>query len=125
MSFLINHLKMRCNISRIPDNPAKEMDNYGSYVPEFTVIASDVKSYFQYLRMASGKLLLDEAGQQPEDVIIGFIDKNTEVKIGDLIYCSTFYPNNFYIGSVNPIINGRTGVLSHYEVTCNIEKSST
>lgn len=124
MSKLINNLKMRCDIYRIPTNPAVQMDEYGSYNPQFSISSSNVKSYFQYLRMASGKLPLDESGQHPDNIILGIIDKSADLKEGDRIYCSTFYPNNFYISSVNPIINGRTGNLSHYEVTCNIEETN-
>lgn len=121
---LINNLKMRCNILRLPDDKESYLDDYGSYNPDFQLLYSDVKCYFQFLRMASGKLLINQSGQQPEDTIIGFFQKDADVKIGDRIYCSNFYPNDFYIQAVNPIINGRTGSLSHFEITGNIERTN-
>jgi hypothetical protein len=125
MSLLINNLKMRCSVSRIPTSPEGDLDEYGMYKPEFSTVYTDVKCYFQYLRMAGGKLKFNESGQQPENVIIGLIDKGINLIEGDLIDCPDFYPRNFYVASINPIINGRTGILSHFEITVDLEKAST
>lgn len=121
---LINNLKMRCDISRLPVNPASQMDDQGMYNPDFSPIATNVKCYLQYFRLAGGKLLVSEAGQEPKNEIICFLQKGTDVKIGDRIDCSSFYPYTFYVDSVNPIINGRTGALSHFECIMGIERKN-
>ncbi len=124
MSKLINSLKMRCDIYRIPDDHSSQIDEYGSYNPQFSLLYSSIKCYFQYLSATGDKLPLNESGQHPKNIILGLIDKTADLKEGDRIYCVSFYPINFFISSVNPIMNGRTGNLSHYEVTCEIEETN-
>lgn len=124
MSKLINNLKMRCDISRLPDNPASRLDDQGMFAPDFATIATDVKCYLIYQRLAAGDLKIKEAGQDFTNRLLLFLQNDTDIKTGDRIDCSTFYPYTFYVNSVNPIINGRTGQLSHFECIMDLERKN-
>jgi len=60
----------------------------------------------------------------PKNRLLLFLQKGTDIKTGDRVDCSTFYPNTFYVDSVNPIINGRTGQLSHFECIMDLERKN-
>ena len=124
MSNFNSKLKMRCTISRLPSNPASQMDDEGMYNPSFIDTYTDVHCFLMYLRLAGGKLLVDEAGQEIKNETICLFDVGIDIKIGDRVYCSTFYPYEFFVGSVNPIVNARTGVTHHIECIMDLEKKN-
>lgn len=124
MSSFSSKLKMRCSISRIPDNPESLTDDQGMYEPSFQSLYSDIPCFMMYLRLAAGKLQVKEEGQDDKNEIICMLDNNIAVKTGDRIDCLSFYPYEFYVDSVNPIVSGRTGVVHHFECIMSLEKKN-
>ena len=77
-----------------------------------------------YLRLAAGKLVVEEVGQDSKNEIICMLDTGTNVKTGDRIDCASFYPYEFYVDSINPIVNARTGIEHHLECIMSLEKKN-
>lgn len=124
MSVFSSKLKMRCNISRLPDNPASLMDDEGMYNPSFQQLYTDIPCFMMYLRLAGGKLEVKDSGQDTRNEIICLLDNNVDIKAGDRLDCSSFYPYEFYVDSVNPIVSGRTGIIHHFECIMSLEKKN-
>ena len=124
MSNFTSKLRMKCTISRLPDDVATQLDDQGMYTPEFEELYIDVPCFMMYLRLAGGKLLIDEGGQDSKNEIICLIDCDQDIKTGDRLDCSTFYPNEFYVDSINPIVNARSGVVHHFECIMSLEKKN-
>ena len=120
---LIKNLKMRCNIYRLPTVSVEELlDDYQNYNPQFSLLYPDVKCFIHSLEFASGKLTLQGYGQDKQNMYLCFIEKDQDILSGDRVSCTTFNPSDFYVRSVNPITNGRTGKVSHKECVLSIEK---
>jgi hypothetical protein len=124
MNIFRNKLKMKCSISRLPENPTSLLDDGGMFVIDFEELYTDIKCYLQYLRLAGGKFLIDESGQEGKNEIVLFLSPNEDVLVGDRINCPTFYPYEFYVDSINPIINARTGINHHFECILSLERKN-
>lgn len=124
MSSFASKLKMRCDISRIPNNPESLTDNQGMYEPNFQSLSTNIPCFMMYLRLAAGKLQVKEEGQDDKNEIICMLDTGVDVKTGDRIDCSTFYPYQFYVDSINPIVSGKTGIEHHLECIMSLEKKN-
>lgn len=124
MSSFNSKLKMRCTISRLPTNPESQVDDEGMYNPVFTELYTDVHCFMMYLRLAGGKLLVKQTGQEDKNEIICLLDTGIDIKTGDRLDCLTFYPYMFYVDSVNPIVNAKTGIEHHLECIMSLEKKN-
>jgi hypothetical protein len=123
MSFLINNLKMRCNILRI-SSPTANLDDEGMYNPTFIAVYTNIKCHLYYSDLTIGRIKVEDYGQDPMNRTIAILPKNTDIKDGDRIYCSDFYPYTFLVSAVNPVKNGLSGKLSHFECILDIENTN-
>ena len=124
MSSFAKKLKLRCNIFRIPDNPEALMDDQGMYDPSFLPVSTNTPCFIMYLRLAAGKFQNKEDGQDSNNELICMLDTGTDVKDGDRIDCSSFYPYEFYVDSINPIVNARNGNEHHLECVLSLERKN-
>ena len=115
---------MKCTISRLPDDVAIQLDDQGMYNPEFEELYTDIPCFIMYLRLAAGKFLVKESGQDSSNEIICLLDCDQDIKVGDRLDCETFYPNEFYVDSINPITNARNGIIHHFECIMSLEKKN-
>lgn len=115
---LVPNLKMVATIKRLPTNIVK--DDYSSYEPSWETISDNVKCFIYTSDYNSGRLKLTNVGQDSEDMYIGIFNKNEDIKVGDMIVCSSFF-NDLYVRSIGPVTNARTGKVHHLECTLGKE----
>jgi hypothetical protein len=117
---LIDKMKMKCNIYRQSTNIASRQDSRGNISSDYPTVPKyrDVKCNIQNYDLTSGKYVLIVSGNFPNNKLIGYFKPDQDILTGDKITCSIF-KNDFYVVSVDPIVNILKNKVHHIE--CELE----
>lgn len=114
-------MQMTCTIKRnASQTVAQKLDSYGSFDPSPQTVASNVVCDIQNIGVYDSKLKLQQ-GMEVTNLYLGFFLTSTTILNGDTVECTSFSPSTLYVKSVNPIMNKRTGIVSHQECVLGIE----